>query len=238
MTSLHYLFRNEHFALLHKPCGVLTVPSHQGRADPRAVLGIQLQDEVGVAVLPVHRLDVEVSGLVLFALSAVAHRQANGWFEHQLVQKTYRAWTTPQGFAHIPAHIDNPRQSLGLAPDQTFEWHGRIERGKRRAYPSPHGKPSHTRATFLGQDTTTGYLGWDLQPLTGRPHQLRVDLSRHGFPILGDQLYGSEYVCADACIALVAWRLDFHKISQAERFGLPESVAIEPRYPDCTRQEM
>lgn len=227
------LWRSAEFVIAQKPSGILTVPSHQGRADPRRVLGIELQEQLGVPIFPVHRLDVEVSGLVLFALTREAHRSANHWFEHQRVHKTYRAWTQPQGFEHLPASVVTSRSPLSLQADAQFEWHSRIARNKRRAFVSPQGKPSITRATFLARDPHTGFLQWNLQPLTGRPHQLRVELSQHGFPIIGDTLYGSNYQCANTSIALVAWRLDFANIPMNQRFGLPETVVIEPRCPDC-----
>lgn len=228
------LFHNAEFVIARKSCGVLTVPSHQGRADPRPVLGIQLQEQLGTAIFPVHRLDVEVSGLVLFALTREAHRHANHWFEHQQVQKTYRAWTQSQGFEHLPAAVNTVRSPLSLQAQAQFEWHSHIARNKRRAFMSPQGKPSITRATYLGRDAPSGYLQWNMQPLTGRPHQLRVELSHHGFPVVGDQLYGSTFTCSNHCIALVAWRLDFTKIPANQRFGLPEVMELAPACPDCT----
>jgi tRNA pseudouridine32 synthase/23S rRNA pseudouridine746 synthase len=233
-----FIFENDHFVVARKPGGVLTVPSHQGRDDPRPILGIQLQEQLGIQIFPVHRLDFEVSGLVLFAKSRDAHQHANQWFEHQLVKKTYRAWTQTQNFAHIPAHIANPRQALTLAVNQTFDWHGRIARGKRRAYQSVEGKDSITHAQYLGPEPAQGFLCWDLEPLTGRPHQLRVDLSRHGFPVVGDNLYGATSPCQINMIALVAYRLDLTAIPQTQRLGLPAQLFIEPRFTEvCAKPQ-
>lgn len=233
MNPIEIVFSNEYFVAVDKPAGTLTVPSHQGRADPRPVAGIQLQDHLNTPVFPIHRLDVEVSGLVLFAIQRDAHRHANQWFEQHRVTKTYRAWTLTQGFAHIPAHVSNPRRSLNLQSNLMMEWRGQMDRNKRRAFISPHGKPSLTRATYLGQEPDTGFLRWDVQPITGRSHQLRLDLSRHGFPILGDQLYGSDYCCEANSIALVAWRLDFSELADSERFGLPAKLERSPVCPMC-----
>ncbi len=227
-----FIFENDYFVVAHKTGGVLTVPTHQGRDDPRPILGIQLQEQLGIQIFPVHRLDYEVTGLVMFAKTRDAHKQANQWFEQQQVKKNYRAWTQTQTFAHIPEHIANPRQSLTLAANQSFDWQGRIARGKRRAYQSPDGKNSHTRAHYLGPEPGHAFLVWDLEPLTGRPHQLRVDLSRHGFPIVGDTLYGSTHPCQADSIALIAYRMDLAAIPAAHRFGLPPSLNIEPRFAD------
>jgi len=226
MTDL--IFHNEHFLIALKPAGVLTVPDRGGVDSAHPVLGLRLQDELGVRLSPVHRLDLPVAGLVLFALNADAHKIANTWFEDRVVHKTYRAWTHPQSFAHIPAHVRNPRHVITLVNDLQFDWYGKIDRNKRRAFESARGKPSLTLAQYLGRHTTHGHLVWNVEPVTGRPHQLRLDLSRHGFPIVGDALYGSTKNFAPEAIALKAFRLDFSAIAESERLGLPERVQIDP----------
>jgi tRNA pseudouridine32 synthase/23S rRNA pseudouridine746 synthase len=68
---------------------------------------------------------------------------------------------------------------------------------------------------------------WDLNPVTGRSHQLRFDLSRHGFPIIGDTLYGSKVPWQGAdSIALRSYAIDFSKAPQAQELGLPEKMEI------------
>ena len=226
MTTLQ--FHNEHFLIAVKPTGILTVPDRGGVDSAHPVLGLQLQDELGVRLFPVHRLDLPVAGLVVFALNAEAHKIANTWFENRLVHKTYRAWTHAQSFAHIPAHVGNPRHAITLTSDMQFEWRGRIDRNKRRAFESPHGKSSLTLAQYLGRHSKHGHLLWNAEPVTGRPHQLRLDLSRHGFPIVGDALYGSTMEFGRDRIALKAFRLDFSAIVETQRLGLPEQVQIDP----------
>jgi tRNA pseudouridine32 synthase/23S rRNA pseudouridine746 synthase len=220
---------SEHWAVLDKPRGVLTVPGRGAAEADRAVLGLALQAALGGRIYPVHRLDLPVSGLVLFARDAAAHARANGWFERRLVHKTYRAWTRAQGFEHLPARVPGPRKRIDPVPGQRFEWAGRIWRGKRRAFQSPRGVPSLTRATFLGTDPASGYLVWDLEPVTGRPHQLRLDLSRHGFPVLGDSLYGSAVDLGAGAIALRAYRLDLCAVDPGLRPGLPPCLEVSPQ---------
>jgi tRNA pseudouridine32 synthase/23S rRNA pseudouridine746 synthase len=220
------VFENDHFIVCDKPCGVLTVPERSAESG-RRVLGLELQNERGIQIYPVHRLDYVVSGLVLFAMNAEAHRVANGWFEQHQVRKTYRAWTHTQDFSHIPAQVATPRKAITLTVRQAFEWRGRIKRGKRRAFESPDGQPSITHATYLGRVEATDYLAWDLEPITGRPHQLRLDLSRHGFPIVGDGLYGSPVDLGPNRIALRAYRLSFAQIGAEGRLGLPDQIETD-----------
>ncbi len=228
---IQFLFQNEHFVLCDKPSGILSTPSRI--SDGRICLGLELEKELGGQIFPVHRLDYEVSGLVLYALNAKAHQQANHWFEKRLVHKTYRALTTAQDFSHIPASVANDRLSIDLVQHQDFEWQGCLLRGKKRSYESPHGKPTLTRAHFLGSKNS--FLEWDLYPVTGRSHQLRFDLSRHGFPIVGDELYGSKVdflstqnsLYNEDTIALRAFKIDFSDCPEASSLGLKSSFEIE-----------
>lgn len=191
-----------------KPAGWLTTPARE-KTDPRPCLGRELQTELGIQIFPVHRLDFEVSGLVLFAKNSHAHKVAQRWFEHGTVIKTYRAETAPS--------------SAITPPEQWVEWKSKMLRGKRRAYISPQGKECVTRARVIATEGERWI--WELQPLTGRPHQLRVELANHGCPILGDVLYGGLPL-EENRIALHAFHLDFAHVSAEERSGLPQSIAL------------
>lgn len=224
--KLDIVFSNEHFVVLDKPAMVLTTPSREGAADERACLGWALQNELGIQIFPVHRLDFEVSGLVMFAKNAKAHAVANGWFEHKSVFKVYQAFTTDQNFDHIPANVKNDRQKLSPKPQEKFLWKSRLLRGKRRAYDHATGKPSETEAIYLGKDGASGWHRWELHPLTGRPHQLRYELSTHGFSIVGDELYGSKVSFTKPGIALRAVKIDFSKTPGAKDFSLPATIEV------------
>ncbi len=202
-------FDNPHFVAADKPAGWLSVPARTGAADPRTCLGLALEAALGLRLWPVHRLDAEVSGLILFAKNADAHRAANGWFERREVEKRYEALTD-----------GDP----GAAAKVAGVWRSRILRGKKRAYESPHGKDAETVARLLGR--RGDLLAWDLEPRTGRPHQLRYELAKHGFPIAGDSLYGSTRPHAGGGIALRCVGLGFAGCGQAAELGLPEALAV------------
>jgi len=189
-------FENENLVVAIKPSGTLSVPSRLGDKEERPVLGKILETQLSCRLFPVHRLDFEVSGLILFAKTQKAHQILNQAFEQKKIKKMYQALTT------------------GIAPElgAKFEWKAKILRGKKRAYESPVGKLSLTLAEYLGKKDE--YLSWKLQPVTGRSHQLRFDLARHGFPIVGDTLYGSTV------------KLDEHKIElRAISIEMPEDLA-------------
>lgn len=209
--SLSVAFANEHFVAVDKPPGWLSVPSRLGESDARPCVGRVLETQLGVRLWPVHRLDLEVTGLLLFAKDAPAHKVANLWFEERKVHKTYEAFTTVGD---------------ALPLNHPLQWECVMMRGKKRAYLSPHGKPSVTTATPRALVTLPDgpALLWELSPHTGRPHQLRFDLSRHGFPIIGDHLYGSDRSYSLG-IALRCVRLDLTSCPRAGDFGLPRALA-------------
>ena len=226
LPALTILFANPAFVAVDKPSGWLSVPSRIGDDDVRPTVGRRLEAQLSARVWPVHRLDQEVSGVLLFALSADAHRAATRWFETRTIHKLYEAITEGQKPDRSPnAHAD------GAPP--TFIWEGVMARGKKRAFLAAHGKPSVTHAWWRGlaaggdQDAR---LIWELEPLTGRSHQLRFDLARHGFPIVGDRLYGSTCVYGDAAanaIALRSIRLDFSGCEGHAKFELPLVISAK-----------
>lgn len=207
-----------------KPVDWLTVPSRFEDNDPRPILGRELEKKLNRRVWPVHRLDFEVSGVTLFALSEESHRRGNRWFEKKQVRKRYEAITGGVDFSHWPADLPAARAPLELQAGQTFQWSCKILRGKRRSYENPKGDLAQTEARHEGRDEQ-GRHRWSLWPLTGRPHQLRFEMSRHGLPIWGDELYGSKKTWPGGGIALRAVELDFSAI--ADRAELPAVVSAK-----------
>lgn len=223
------VFENSNFVVCDKPSGVLSTPSRFEEDDARLCLGSALQEHLKIQIYPVNRLDFEVSGLVMYAKNPEAHRKGNAWFELKQVQKTYRALTSAQDFSHIPDNVSNPRTPFKSSVGQQFEWKSLLLRGKRRAYEHAQGKPSLTRVTHLGELSKNGitFLQWDLQPITGRPHQLRFEMSRHGFPIVGDRLYGSTHGwLTEHSIALRSYEIDFTDTPGAAALDLPLKIVV------------
>jgi tRNA pseudouridine32 synthase/23S rRNA pseudouridine746 synthase len=217
MSQLGVMLRNQHFVVVDKPPLWLSVPSRMGKADPRPVAGIAVQDLVKQTVLPVHRLDEPVSGLLMFALTPAAQRAANQWFENHTVEKTYSALT----LCPVPAQ---------RFPGVWQTWTCKLAKGKKRAFIAPHGKDSITEASYQGL-TPDGQHKWHLKPVTGRSHQLRFEMARHEMPIDGDALYGSAHPPRQGeGIDLRCFRLDFSRCGNHHEFGLPVSMTIEEQY--------
>lgn len=151
--------------------GTATVPEG---AEDEGCLSARLAAQLGRRVYPVHRLDKDVSGVVLFALTAEMHRHLNAAFEHRLVTKTYLALVLNR------AHFD--RRVID-APVHAFA-------SGRMGVDSERGKPSVTDVAVL--QAIPGFTLVRCWPLTGRRHQIRVHLYHIGHPIAGDRRYGDR----------------------------------------------
>jgi tRNA pseudouridine32 synthase/23S rRNA pseudouridine746 synthase len=202
-NMVNVLFENDHLITVDKKSGWLTTPARDPQ-DTRPCLGRELQAQIGRQIYPVHRLDFEVSGIVLFAKTAEAHRIAQWWFEKCLIDKLYLAETVA---GHSPA------------PMEWTLWTSKILRGKKRAYESPHGQISETRARVIEAGVKSWH--WELNPITGRSHQLRWALANFGTPILGDVLYGGPQD-RPGSIRLRAVSLGLTRVAPDGRLGLPE----------------
>jgi tRNA pseudouridine32 synthase/23S rRNA pseudouridine746 synthase len=217
LTVIKIIFQNDDFALIDKPAEMLSVPSRLGAADPRPVAGILLQDQLRKRIFPVHRLDEAVSGLLLFALSPDAQRSGNQWFEQHQIIKTYAALTR----AAVPQEL---RQQTG---PEWHVWSCKLAKGKKRAFEAPHGKSAVTRYQLMALPDAAPSI-WHLQPVTGRSHQLRFEMARHGMPIDGDTLYGSRFPSSSGSgIDLRAFELDLRACPNRHVYGMPDIFKID-----------
>lgn len=203
------IFENTHCVAVDKPAGWLAVPGRTAD-DSRPILGRELEKQLGLRLLPIHRLDAEVSGLILYAKTPEFHRDANLAFEQHTVKKFYQAITTLGAFE----------------PGDKRVWKSLLVRGKKRSFEAPHGKPSHTEALVLQRTRT--HLEWQLHPITGRSHQLRFELTKHHCPIAGDSLYGSKEPWPAGGIALRSAKILFPQ-EMIHKWELPPEFAVSSR---------
>lgn len=209
MGALQIVHLDDHCLVALKPSGLLSVP---GR-------GAHLQDCLASRVqachpdaLVVHRLDMATSGLVVFARGPGAQRRLSDSFARREVAKTYVA-VVDGSVAEDAGEIDLPLRA---------DWPNR----PKQIVDREHGKASLTRYRVLAREPTGRTTRIELQPVTGRAHQLRVHLLALGHPILGDALY------APARVQAAASRLLLH--AAALRFPHPasgEAVCVENAVP-------
>lgn len=170
--ALRVLAADDALVVADKPAGLLAVP---GKGDAgRDHLSGRVQ-AVFADALVVHRLDMATSGLIVFARGPEVQRQLSIAFAERRVAKRYVA-VVSGSLVDDHGAIDLP-----LAAD----WPNR----PRQQVDRERGKPSLTRWRVLSRDGERTRL--ELEPVTGRSHQLRVHLAAIGHAIVGDTLYAS-----------------------------------------------
>ena len=199
LAGLACLHADDDLLVLDKPPGLLCVP---GRGpDKQDCLSTRAQALWSDALI-VHRLDQPTSGLVLMARGLPMQRALSRIFAERRVHKRYQAVV-----AGLPQPDDTADDEgwSAIALPIAADW----ERRPLRVVDAQSGQPSLTRWRVLDVDRALGCTRLELEPVTGRTHQLRVHLAALGHPILGDMLY------ADAGAQARAPRLLLHACSLA-----------------------
>jgi len=176
---IEILHADDDLVVINKPAGLLSVP---GRGPDKQDCAItQLQAHYPDA-LTVHRLDQDTSGLLVFARGREMHRRLSMDFAARRVDKRYIA--VLRGELAMPASGERGSVDLPLIVD----WPNR----PRHMVCHDTGKPSLTYYQVLDYEVRDGQrcTRVELEPYTGRSHQLRVHMLAIGHPIFGDTLYG------------------------------------------------
>ena len=174
---LTILYEDEALLALDKPAGLLMHPSFYRDTGTLAnyVLGYYRRTNQPCAVHPVSRLDRDTFGVVLLAKNAHIHAKMMEALQAGQVQKTYEALVW-----------DGPAEDAGI---WTFPISRKGGESLLREV-REDGQAAETRFRVLTRFDRCSRL--ELQPITGRTHQLRVHCSHIGCPILGDPQYGTE----------------------------------------------
>lgn len=207
--AAHVVYADPSMVILNKPSGLLSVP---GRGpDKQDCLSTRVQRHYADALV-VHRLDMATSGLLVMARGAAAQRALNHAFATRLVHKRYVAVVfgelrTPENtwqVIDLPIIVDWPNRPL-------------------RVIDHLRGQASTTRLRSMRFDKNRQTTEVELEPLTGRSHQLRVHLQAIGHPMVGDSLYAPQSVAA------LSPRLLLH----ASALAFPHPLSGDTVYFEC-----
>lgn len=196
-TPLEILYEGPSFVVINKPAGIATEKNFTNdTVEARAQVqwkrpGSSKEPFVGI----VHRLDRPVSGALLLARNKSTLVVLNRAFEDQLVDKTYLALTEHP----LPQAAGQLRHFIARDPT------GRKAVASTR--PVPGAKASVLNFRLLANED--GHYLYEITPVTGRFHQIRVQLSTAGAPIIGDVTYGSPRIHLPDAICLHAHLLTF-----------------------------
>ncbi|MDA8521179.1 pseudouridine synthase [Acidovorax sp. NCPPB 4044] len=164
------LYRDEHLLVADKPHFLPVVPT--GRYLQHTLL-VRLKRRLGLPELsPVHRIDRDTAGLVLFSVQRATRGRYQALFRDRVVDKTYEA------IAPWRADIAFPREHAS-----------RIEESPQffRMHEVPGEPNTLTRMELL--DVAGAWARYRLSPVTGKRHQLRVHMAALGLPLRGDAFY-------------------------------------------------
>lgn len=175
---LDVLHEDEQIIVVNKPTGLLTHPSrHEKSGTLTNGLAWHFWETSGEAMRPgiVHRLDRNTSGVIVIAKTPRAHRTLSKHFRERLVKKFYLALVSGV-VRQDEGVIDAP-----IGCDQKSWPHWRVMDGGREA-----------RTIYRVRRRFAAHTLLELEPLTGRTHQLRIHCDLIGHPILGDPIYASS----------------------------------------------
>ena len=176
---LDVLFEDEHLIVLHKPAGLVVHPAagHESGTLVNALLhhteveAGEDQRRPGV----VHRLDKDTSGVMVVTRTEVAREAMSRLFSEHEIERIYEAICVGSPPTQITYHT-----FIGRHPTERKRFSSKVRAGKRAITHVNNVRDLHGAALIRCQ----------LQ--TGRTHQIRVHLADHGFPLLGDQVYGKK----------------------------------------------
>lgn len=202
--QLQVIYEDEWMVIINKPSGVLSVPGVNSNPSIVDLVYEKYGEEVeSLANMIVHRLDMDTSGIIVFARQTETTRQLHAIFRDRNVKKEYEALV--QG--HFPTSVESGLIDLPLQRDHEHPPFMRVSTPKSEQDAADalvklqsNGwkklvkcKPKASQTEFSvierGQKNGLPFTRLRLTPITGRTHQLRVHLAALGYPIIGDPVY-------------------------------------------------
>jgi 23S rRNA pseudouridine1911/1915/1917 synthase len=208
--DLQILFEDKHLIAVNKPAGVLSQPDGSNRPDVLTLAKSYLQKAKPGQREPylglLHRLDMPVSGVMLLAKSSSAAASLSEQIRKRSIQKTYQAVVEgdPPENGYLSDHLvkNTSTNIVEVVPSDT----------KRARL---------AELFFVKKQKRTQHSLLEVTIITGRPHQIRIQLAHAGYPVLGDHKYGSGSI---ENIALHSFLLTFRNPISNKK----QSVKAEP----------
>ncbi len=197
--QLDIIFEDNHLLVVNKQAGVLVQPDKSGDTALEEIMKEYLKEKFhkpGEVYLGVcHRIDRPVSGIVVMTRTSKALARMNELFKSREVKKTY--WAVVQ---------NEPPAKEG----HLVQWLKKDEkRNISRLWDKEVPGSQRCELTYKWINSSERYHLLEVNPLTGRHHQIRVQLSKMGCPIKGDVKYGAKRTNPDGSIHLHARQIEF-----------------------------
>lgn len=177
--ALTVIYEDEDVIAIAKPAGLLSIPGRYLDTQDSVLSRLQQSLSDRATLYPVHRLDRQTSGILLFSRNLETLRDLNHQFQNRKIHKIYEAL--------LSGIIAKEHGTIDLSL-----W-GNPENRPYQQVDFERGKPSITKFKVIHHEVNHSRI--EFVPLTGRTHQLRVhagDVRGLGITILGDRLYGCQ----------------------------------------------
>ena len=220
---LEVLYEDNHIIAVNKKAGDLVQGDKTGDKPLGEFVKAYLREKYNkpgnIFCGVIHRLDRPVSGLVVFAKTSKALARMNALFREKTIQKTY--W----------AIVENPP----LKSEDRLEHYliKNQEKNKSRAFLKPYEGALNSVLDYKIQKKLDRYTLLQIKPITGRHHQIRVQLSTIGCIIKGDLKYGAKRSNKDASISLHAREINFIHPVKNEAITITAPAPKDPIWNAC-----
>ncbi|MEZ4701937.1 MAG: RNA pseudouridine synthase [Rhodothermales bacterium] len=198
------LYVDNHVLVVEKPAGVLSQGDATGDLDlltmAKAYVKVRFEKPGEVFLGLVHRLDRPVSGVMVFARTSKAASRLAAQFKTRAIGKRYVAL------------VEGRCAGEGTQVDYLWKDHLRV-----RSVGPNHPKGMQSELSWKAVRQRDGMTVLDVQPKSGRPHQIRVQLAEMGHPIVGDFKYGARQPFDGRNLALHSYQLAFDHPTREER---------------------
>ena len=204
---MRIIFEDNHLLVINKDAGVLVQGDKTGDTPlsdlAKAYVKEKYQKPGEVFMGVIHRIDRPVSGLVLMARTSKALERMNEQFKNREIEKKYLAIVRNRPAANtgnlVHWLIKNPETNVTKAYEKEV----------------PNSMRSELNYKLIGE--LDGFYILEVNPITGRPHQIRVQLASMNCPIVGDNKYGYPRGNKDKSICLHAHQVKFmHPVKKEE----------------------
>lgn len=195
---LPVIYEDNHLLVIDKPAGLLAQGDHSGDTTVVAVAAAYLKQKYAkpgnVYVGLVHRLDRNVSGIMVLARTSKAASRLSAQFRAGTIGKDYLA---------VVSGVPEPEAAelvswLAASGDR---------HGVTKAALTVFSGAKESRLRYDVKERGAGFAQVRVQPITGRRHQIRAQMALLGCPLVGDVKYGSQWRLPDHRLALHATRL-------------------------------
>lgn len=206
-SGLQVIYEDNHIIAVNKPAGVLVQGDKTGDAIlpdmVKEYIKVRYQKPGDVFLGLIHRLDRPVSGVVVFARTSKALTRLNEMMKAREIHKTYFAMVFPR-----PEEFEGELTHHIIKSD---------EKNIVKALTRPRSGSKEAILTYKVMAELDGKVLLSVNPLTGRPHQIRAQLSKIGSPIIGDLKYGATYALPKQSIGLHCYEMKFiHPVKKEE----------------------